>query len=87
MRRLLIMVLTVVAALAATVASAQAVVVDRGTTPFGVSLVPSTRDDLASAGITPTSWNTACSDPWLSSDLGGPSIPTGSPQTPPQRDL
>jgi PKD repeat protein len=64
--------LTFVVSLAAA-SGAQAVVVnDQGTTA-GVALVPG---DSPPSGVSAVTSNGSCNDPWLSSDLGGPLLPS-----------
>src|ERR1700737_4695925 len=75
MRRSLTVLLTSVVSLFATAGAAQAVVVDMGAAGhFGVALVPGT--NRATAGIATIASSAPCSDPWLSSDLGGPVLPS-----------
>jgi hypothetical protein len=75
MRRSLTILLTAVVSLFATARAAQAVVVDMGAAGhFGVALVPGT--DRTTGGIQTITSSAPCSDPWLSSDLGGPVLPT-----------
>ena len=91
MRRSLTVLLVSVASLFATAGAAQAVVVDMGAAGhFGVALVPGT--NRATAGIQTITSSAPCSDPWLSSDLGGPVLPSNSGRiavgvTPRQLDL
>src|ERR1700723_3076876 len=87
MRRFVLVALTVVVSLVAA-SGAQAVVVDmdavgQTTIPFnsadqsgyyGVALASGT--DLATAGIPTVTSSASCSDPWLTSDLGGPDLPS-----------
>src|SRR5205823_220376 len=54
---------------------AQAIVVNDGGTPAGVALTPSTRGFALPAGVSAVTSAAACTDPWLSLDLGGPSMP------------
>jgi hypothetical protein len=78
MRRLMTILLMAAASLVAMASAAQAVVVnDQGGT-YGVALVPGTRGTLTTAGIASVTSNAQCSDPWLSSDLGGPGLPSGA---------
>jgi hypothetical protein len=75
MRRSLTILLTSVVSLFATASAAQAVVVDMGAAGhFGVALVAGT--NRTTAGIQTTTSSAPCSDPWLSSDLGGPVLPS-----------
>jgi PKD repeat protein len=75
MRRSLTILLTSGVSLFATASAAQAVVVDMGAAGhFGVALVPGT--DRTTGGIQTITSSAPCSDPWLSSDLGGPVLPT-----------
>jgi hypothetical protein len=74
MRRLLLILLTLVAVLGAAAGAAQAVVVDLGAAGhIGAALVPGTRGDLATAGISTVASSGPCSDPALSLDLVLPS--------------
>ncbi|HWF34167.1 MAG TPA: hypothetical protein VG295_02320, partial [Solirubrobacteraceae bacterium] len=86
MRRLVIIALTVVASLV-TASGAQAVVVDMNA--LGQATVPYNAADqsgyygvtLASGTSLPSTVpavisSASCSDPWLSSDLGGPVLPS-----------
>ena len=87
MRRYLLIALPFVVSLVMATSEARAVVVDpsaSGTTVsyptdqsnyVGVALVPGTRGNLATAGVPTVSSSAPCSDPWLSSDLGGPLLP------------
>jgi hypothetical protein len=74
MRRLTLGIVLAIASLLVAVASAQAVVVNMGLTGrAGVALAPGS----SSAKLPIVSPSASCSDPWLSSDLGGPAVPTG----------
>jgi PKD repeat protein len=75
MRRPFAILLTSIVSLFVTAGAAQAVVVDMGAAGrFGVALVPGT--NRATAGIQTITSSAPCSDPWLSSDLGGPVLPS-----------
>ena len=72
MRRVTLGIALTLASLFVAVSGAQAVVVDVGAAGrFGVALVPGS----SRAGLTTVSSAAPCSDPWLSSDLGGPVLP------------
>lgn len=77
------------ASLAVATTVAQADVVHDGTTEAGVALVPNARTSPTQtlpAGVTADTSTAACSDPWLSTDLGGPLLPPGGPFSPPNSD-
>jgi hypothetical protein len=76
MRRYLLIALSMTVPLFAA-ASAQAIVVNDGGTFAGVSIVPITRTDPLPAGVSAVTEGGSCNDPWLSSDLGGPLLPSG----------
>ena len=57
--------------------SAQAIVVNDAGTYAGVSIVPITRADPLPTGVSAVTSGGSCNDPWLSSDLGGPLVPSG----------
>jgi hypothetical protein len=91
MRRFLGIALTSVVSLFVATTGAQAVVVDMNpgalgqpsvayptdqSSYFGVALVPGTRSSLLTAGIPTVTSGLSCNDPWLSSDLGGPLLPS-----------
>jgi PKD repeat protein len=78
-RRSLILALTFVLSLAVSVTGAQALVLDDanpGGTTAGVSLVPSARGGTLPGNVSPVTAGGPCTDPWLSSDLGGPTLPS-----------
>jgi hypothetical protein len=74
MRRYLLTVLPLLASLALTAGTAQAVVVKDSGHEYGVGLVPGT---TLAGGVTPVTSAAACSDPWLSPSLERPSVLTG----------
>lgn len=55
---------------------AQAIVLSDAGTEAGVSLVPGARGNPLPTGVSAVSWGGSCEDPWLSSDLGGPLLPS-----------
>jgi PKD domain len=73
-RLLLAIAATLVASLAVATAGAHAIVVDDGGTQAGVALTPSTRGLALPTGVNAVP-GSGCTDPWLSFDLGGPSMP------------
>ncbi len=73
---ILAVVATLVATLGVATTAAQAIVVNDSGTEAGVSLTPSTRGFNLPSGVTPVTNFANCVDPWLSSDLGGPTMPT-----------
>jgi PKD domain len=62
----------------AVVASAQAIVVNDQGTEAGVALVPNARGGALPSGVSPVTSSASCTDPWLSSDFGGPALPSDS---------
>src|SRR5579884_3821455 len=65
------------ASLAITTSAAQAVVVNDAGTEAGVALNPASRySSPLPAGVSAVNSGSACTDPWLSTDLGGPAIPS-----------
>jgi hypothetical protein len=76
-RHALSIALTFVVSMFAATGGAQAVVVNDGGNVAGVALVPGTRSDLTTAGVSTVTSGGSCSDPWLASDLGGPFVPSG----------
>jgi hypothetical protein len=75
-RLLLAFATTLVASLGVATTAAQAIVVTDGGTEAGVALLPSARGIALPTGVAAVSSGAACSDPWLSSDLGGPAFPS-----------
>lgn len=73
-RAITTIVATFVASLAVNVAGAGAVVVNDSGTVAGVSLLPSSRNGALPTGVSAVTSANPCTDPWLASDLGGPSI-------------
>jgi PKD domain len=71
------LVLSCVASLAISTSAAQAIVVNDNGTEAGVALLPSTRGTPLPSGVTAVTATGSCNDPWLSTDLGGPSIHGG----------
>ncbi len=59
-------------------ASAQAIVVNDQGTEAGVALVPNARGGALPSGVSAVTSSASCTDPWLSSDLGGPALPSDS---------
>src|ERR1700739_3220377 len=76
MRRYLVIGLSLLAPLCMA-GSAQAIVVNDAGTYAGVSIVPITRADPLPTGVSAVTSGGPCNDPWLSSDLGGPLVPSG----------
>ncbi len=83
MRRRLLIALTLGASLFVATSGAQAILINDHGVSAGVALVPGTCGDLAStgacaslanAGVANVSSSGPCTDPWLSADLGGPSL-------------
>jgi PKD domain len=74
MRRSLAIVLTLAVSLV-TAGGAQALMVSDNGTTAGVALVPGTRGGSLPAGVAAVTSSGPCSDPALSSDLGGPVLP------------
>src|ERR1700693_1296654 len=70
MRRYLLILLALIASLFVA-SGAQAVVLNDQGTYAGVALVPGTK--TLPTTVTPITSTAACTDPWLSADLGGPS--------------
>jgi hypothetical protein len=75
-RAIFTIIATFVASLAVSVSVAGAVVVNDTGTVAGVSLLPSSRENPLPAGVSAVTTANPCTDPWLSSDLGGPSMPS-----------
>jgi hypothetical protein len=74
-RRLVLALSCTVLASLAVVASAQAIVLTDQGTEAGVALVPAVRGAALPSGVTAATSGSSCTDPWLSSDLGGPTMP------------
>ena len=68
---------TFVASLGVNVAGAQAVMVSDGSTVAGVSLLPTARWNPLPTGVNAVTSSATCTDPWLTSDFGGPLIYPG----------
>ncbi|MBV8217884.1 MAG: PKD domain-containing protein, partial [Solirubrobacterales bacterium] len=75
-RRLVLALSCTLVASLAVVASAQAVVVNDNGTQAGVSIVPDSRGASLPSGVTAVTAGAPCLDPWLSADLGGPTLPS-----------
>src|SRR5579859_2811861 len=75
-RTILAIVATSVASLMVSVSGAQAIVVSDNGVEAGVSLMPASRDVALPTPVTAVSSSNPCTDPWLTSDLGGPSMPS-----------
>src|SRR5437764_8874387 len=73
MRRYLLIALSLLAPLVGA-SSAQAIVVNDGGTYAGAALVPLARGVPLPSGVSAVTSGGTCSDPWLSSDLGGPNL-------------
>jgi PKD domain len=70
---------SLVASLGVATTAAQAVVLNDtnpGGTQAGVVLTPNTRGVPLPSGVSPATAGPSCLDPWLSSDLGGPTMST-----------
>jgi hypothetical protein len=74
-RMVLTITATFVASLAVTVAGAQAVVVTDNGTKAGVALAPGA---VLPHTVSPATGPNPCTDPWLSADLGGPTLPSSA---------
>lgn len=76
-RTLLVLGATLVASLGVATTVAQAEVVnDNNQATAGVDLTPSTRGIALPTGVNADTTGNACTDPWLSGDLDGPSLPS-----------
>ncbi len=77
---ILAVVATFVASLGVAATAAQAVVINdnasASNTEAGVALTPSTRGFSLPSGVSTVNYLADCVDPWLSSDLGGPTMPS-----------
>jgi PKD domain len=69
---------TLVASLGVATTAAQAVVVNDNGTTAGVSIVPDARNVSLPGGVSAVTAGGSCTDPWLSSDLGGPALPNSA---------
>jgi PKD domain len=75
-RRLIVVIAATLIASLAVAASGQAVVVNDNGTQAGVALVPSARaSGSLPSGVAAVTSSSACTDPWLPADLGGPALP------------
>jgi PKD repeat protein len=74
-RLILAIAATLVASLGVATTAAQAIVVNDNGTTAGVSVVPDARAVSLPGGVSPVTAGGSCTDPWLSSDLGGPALP------------
>ncbi|MBV9606985.1 MAG: PKD domain-containing protein, partial [Solirubrobacterales bacterium] len=68
---------TLIASLGVVTTAAQAVVITDGPTEAGVSMLPSARGIALPSGVNAVNSGNPCTDPWLSSDLGGPLMGAG----------
>jgi PKD repeat protein len=75
-RMILALSCTVVASLVVA-AGAQAQVINDNGTEAGVSLVPSVRGASLPSGVSAVTASGSCTDPWLTSDFGGPLMGSG----------
>ena len=73
-RAIFTIIATFVASLVVSVSGAAAVVVNDTGTVAGVSLLPSSRENPLPSGVSTVNSANPCTDPWLSGDLGGPSV-------------
>ncbi len=67
---------TLVASLGLATTAAQAIVVNDGGTQAGVALTPSARFASLPSGVSAVTSGASCTDPFLASDLGGPTLPS-----------
>jgi PKD repeat protein len=67
---------SIVASLAITTSAAQAIVVNDAGTEAGVAIAPSARGASLPTGVSAVTSGSSCTDPWLATDLGGPSMPS-----------
>ena len=80
-RRVILVIASTLIASLGVAASASAIVLNDSGTQAGVALVPSARGGgnlhnvSLPSGVTADSTTGSCTDPWLSSDLGGPTLP------------
>ena len=78
-RRVILVIASALIAALGVAGSATALVVNDTNsdgTQAGVSLVPSARGDSLPGGVSSVTASGSCTDPWLSSDLGGPTLPS-----------
>ena len=73
-RAIFTIIATCVASLVVSVSGAAAVVLNDSGAVAGVSLLPSSRENPLPSGVSAVTSANACTDPWLSGDLGGPSV-------------
>lgn len=75
-RRLVLALTCTVLASLAVVASGQAIVLNDHGTEAGVALVPGVRGATLPSGVSAVTASGSCTDPWLTSDFGGPLMGT-----------
>ena len=77
-RRVILAIASALIVSLALVGSATALVVTDSGTEAGVALIPTARGAGLPSGVTAVTSSNACTDPWLASDLGGPSLPSNA---------